>query len=164
MKGKGSVLVVALLALLVGAAGAQPISLAGKTITILVGNPPGGGYDRFGRLVARHLGRHLPGNPAVVVQNMPGAAGIVAANHLYNVARPDGLTIGLFNRNLVLGQLVGVEGMRVDMRKWQWIGSLAEDAYVLFIRSDLPYRDVLELRRAEPPVGPGGHRAGGGLL
>ena len=152
MKGNASRVIVTLLALFVGVAEAQPISLVGKTVTVLVGNPPGGGYDRFARLVARHLGRYLPGNPAVVVQNMPGAAGIVAANHLYNVARPDGLTIGLFNRNLVLGQLVGVEGFRVDMRKWQWLGSLAEDAYVLFIRSDLPYRHVLELRRAEPPV------------
>lgn len=136
----------------VGVAWTQPASLAGKTVTILVGNPPGGGYDRFARLVARHVGRFLPGNPTVVVQNMPGAAGVVAANHLYNVARPDGLTIGLFNRNLVLGQLVGVEGLRLDMRKWEWIGSLAEDAYVLFLRADLPYRHVLELKRTEQPV------------
>ncbi len=151
-KGAVGIALVILLTGFVGAGLTQPAPLAGKTITILVGNPPGGGYDRFARLVTRHLGRFLPGNPTVVVQNMPGATGIVAANHLYNVARPDGLTIGLFNRNLVLGQLVGVEGFRVDMRKWQWIGSLAEDAYVLFIRADLPYRHVLELRRAEPPV------------
>jgi tripartite-type tricarboxylate transporter receptor subunit TctC len=142
-------LVVALLAAL--PAGAQA-PFAGKTVTILVGYTPGGGYDRVARIVARHLGRHLPGNPAVVVQNMPGANSIVAANHLYNVARADGFTIGLFNRNLVLGQLVGVEGMRLDMRRFQWIGSPAEETDVFAIRADLPYRQVLDLRRAEPPL------------
>jgi tripartite-type tricarboxylate transporter receptor subunit TctC len=125
---------------------------SGKTVTILVGYSPGGGYDRVARIVARHLPRYLPGNPTVVVQNMPGANSIVAANHLYNVARPDGLTIGLFNRNLVLGQLVGVEGLRVDMRRWQWIGSPAEETDVFAIRADLPYRQILDLRRADPAV------------
>jgi tripartite-type tricarboxylate transporter receptor subunit TctC len=125
---------------------------AGRTVTILVGYSPGGGYDRVARIVARHLPRYLPGNPTVVVQNMPGANSIVAANHLYNVARPDGLTIGLFNRNLVLGQLVGVEGLRVDMRRWQWIGSPAEETDVFAIRADLPYRQILDLRRADPAV------------
>jgi len=140
------------LAAWVGTPGAAQVSFGGRTITILVGYAPGGGYDRTARLVARHLPKYLPGGPAVVVQNMPGANSIVAANHLYNVARPDGLTLGLFARNLVLAQLVGVEGMRVDMRKWQWIGSPAVETDVVAIRSDLPYRHVLELRRAEPPV------------
>ncbi len=135
---------------------------AGKTVTILVGYPAGGGYDRVARIVARHLGRHLPGNPGVIVQNMPGANSIVAANHLYNLPRPDGLTIGLFNRNLVLGQLVGVEGMRVDMRKWQWIGSPAEETDVFAIRADLPYRHILDLRRAEPPLAIGATAPGSG--
>ncbi len=125
---------------------------AGKTVTILVGYSAGGGYDRIARIVARHLPRYLPGNPTVVVQNMPGANSIVAANHLYNVARTDGLTIGLFNRNLVLGQLVGVEGMRLDVRRWQWIGSPAEETDVFAIRADLPYRHILDLRRADPPL------------
>jgi len=142
-------LTVALLAVL--PAGAQA-PFAGKTVTILVGYTPGGGYDRMARIVARHLGRHLPGNPAVVVQNMPGAESVVAANYLFNVARPDGFTLGLFNRNLLLAQLVGVEGIRFDVRRWQWIGNLAEEADVFVIRTDLPYRHILELRQAEPPV------------
>ncbi|GBD28194.1 hypothetical protein HRbin31_00207 [bacterium HR31] len=141
--------VLALLAAL--PAGAQA-PFAGKTVTILVGYTPGGGYDRMARIVARHLGRHLAGNPTVVVQNMPGANSIVAANHLYNVARADGFVIGLFNRNLILGQLVGVEGMRLDMRRFQWIGSPAEETDVFAIRADLPYRHVLDLRRADPPL------------
>ncbi len=132
-------------------AGAQA-PFAGKTVTVLVGYTPGGGYDRMARIVARHLGRHLPGNPTVVVQNMPGANSIVAANHLYNVARADGFMIGLFNRNLILGQLVGVEGMRLDMRRFQWIGSPAEETDVFAIRGDLPYRHILDLRRADPPL------------
>lgn len=141
--------VVALLAAL--PAEAQGL-FAGKTVTVLVGYTAGGGYDRTARIVARYLGRHLPGNPTVVVQNMPGANSIVAANHLYNVARTDGFTIGLFNRNLVLGQLVGVEGMRLDIRRFQWIGSPAEETDVFAIRTDLPYRHILDLRRADPPL------------
>lgn len=124
---------------------------SGKTVTLLVGFPPGGGYDRLARIVARHLPRYLPGNPVVVVQNMPGAGSLMAANHLYNVLRSDSYTLGLFNRNLVLAQLAGVEGFRVDVRQWHWVGSLAQETSVLAVRSDLPYRHVLELRRAEPP-------------
>ncbi len=129
---------------------------------VLVGNPPGGGYDRFARLVARHLPRYLPGSPTVVVQNMPGAGGIVAANHLYHVARTDGYTLGLFNRNLVIAQLAGVQELRVDMRRWHWIGNLAGETYVFAIRADLPYRHVLDLRRAEPPLAVGSTGPGTG--
>ncbi|MDR7398311.1 MAG: tripartite tricarboxylate transporter substrate-binding protein [Armatimonadota bacterium] len=138
------------------------VSFAGKTVTVVVGNPPGGGYDRLGRVVARHLGRFLPGNPTVVVQNMPGAAGVVAANHLYHVARPDGLTLGLFNQNMVFGQLLGVEGLRADMRKWQWVGSVTRETDVFTIRADLPYRNVQELRRADPPLAIGATAPGSG--
>ena len=156
----------ALLALVVlgvavaGALGQAPF--AGRTVVVLVGNPPGGGYDRFARIVARHLPRYLPGNPAVVVQNMPGAGGIVAANHLFNVARTDAYTSGLFNRNLVIAQLAGVQELRVDMRRWNWIGNLAAETYVFAIRSDLPYRHVLELRRADPPLAVGSTGPGTG--
>jgi len=122
---------------------AQP-QLTGRTVTFLVGYTARGGYDRFARIVARHLPRYLPGTPAVVVQNMPGAESVVAANHLFNAARPDGLTIGLFNRNLVFAQLVGVAGVRFDVRRWQWIGNLAEETDVFVIRADLPYRHILE--------------------
>ncbi len=151
-----------LLALGLGIASFAQAPFAGKTVVIVVGNPPGGGYDRLARLVARHLGRYLPGNPAVVVQNMPGAAGIVAANHLYHVARPDGLTIGLFNQNMVFGQLLQVEGLKADMRKWQWIGSLTRETDVFVIRADLPYRHILDLRRAEPPLAIGATAPGSG--
>ncbi|MGH2405303.1 MAG: Bug family tripartite tricarboxylate transporter substrate binding protein [bacterium] len=127
-------------------------SFAGKTVTIIVGYTPGGGYDRIARMMARYLPKYLPGSPAVIVQNMPGANSIVAANHVYSVARPDGLTIGLFNRNLVLGQLVKVDGVRYDMEKFVWIGSPSSETTVLTIRSDLPHRTVADLQRADPAV------------
>src|SRR5574341_1638008 len=108
------------------AAAAQP-NFAGRTVTIIVGYKAGGGYDAAARLLARHLPKHIPGNPAVIVQNMPGANSIIAANHVFNVARPDGLTLGAFNRNLILGQLVKVDGIRFDMSRFAWVGSPATE-------------------------------------
>ena len=72
-------------------------SYEGKTITIIVGYKPGGGYDRYARLIGKHLPKHIPGKPGVIIQNMPGASSVIAANHLYSIAKPDGLTIGTFN-------------------------------------------------------------------
>lgn len=119
----------------------------GKTVTIVVGFKTGGGYDRTARILARHLPKYLPGKPNVIVQNMPGANSIIAANHVYSVAKPDGLTIGTFNRNLVLAQLTNVSGVKFDMTKYAWIGSAASESTVLAIRSDLPYKNFEELRK-----------------
>lgn len=130
----------------------QQTTFAGKTLTLIVGYPPGGGYDRIARLVALYLPKYLPGNPAVIIQNMSGANSIIAANYVYNQAKSDGLTIGVFNRNLVVGQLVNVEGMRFDMRKFAWIGSISSETTILAIRNDMPYRQATDLRRADPPV------------
>lgn len=121
-------------------------------MTIIVGYPPGGGYDLISRMVARHLGRFLPGDPAAIVQNMPGANSIIAANHVYNAAKPDGLTLGAFNRNLILAQLVKVDGIKFDMAKFGWVGSPASETTILAIRNDLPYRTAQDLRRADPAV------------
>ncbi len=129
---------------------AQAPSFAGKTVTILVGYPPGGGYDLIARIISRHLAKYLPGTPAVIVQNMPGANSIIAANNVYTVAKPDGLTVGLFNRNLVLGQLVKVEAIKFDMTRFAWVGSPASETTILAIRADLPYRTPADLRRADP--------------
>ena len=127
---------------------------AGKTITIVVGYKTGGGYDKVARLLARHLPKHLPGGPTVVVQNMPGANSMIAANHVYNVAKPDGLTIGTFNRNLPIAQLTHVEGAKYDMRKFAWIGSAASESTILAIRSDLPYKTFADLKNipADKPL------------
>ena len=129
---------------------AQPYE--GKTVTIVVGYKPGGGYDRTARILARHLPNHIPGKPAVIVQNMPGANSLIAANHVYNVARPDGLTIGTFNRNLPLAQLLKVDGVKFDMTKFAWIGSAASESTILAIRTDLPYRTFDELRKSGKQV------------
>src|SRR5881394_1496334 len=100
---------------------AQPApNFAGKTVTVIVGYKPGGGYDATARMIARHLPKHLPGKPTVIVQNMPGGNSIIAANHMYNVARPDGLTLATFNRNLPIAQLTSVEGVKFDIRKFAW--------------------------------------------
>ena len=127
-------------------------SFEGKTITIVVGFKTGGGYDRVARVLARHIPKYLLGTPTVIVQNMPGANSITAANHVYAVAKPDGLTIGTFNRNLVLAQLTNVSGVKYDMTKFAWIGSAASESTVLAIRSDLPYRTFDDLRKAGKTV------------
>src|SRR5882724_12718722 len=79
----------------------------GKSITILVGNSVGGAQDDWARFIAQHLGKHIPGNPSIIVQNMPGAGGVVAANHVYNIAKPDGLTLGTVNPAIYTDQLLG---------------------------------------------------------
>ncbi len=95
----------------------------GKTVRIIVGLAPGGGYDTYARVVARHLGRHIPGNPTVVVENMPGAGSLISANHLFKVAKPDGLTVGKFSGSLILGQVLGQPGIEFDGRKFEFIGA-----------------------------------------
>lgn len=95
----------------------------GKTIRIVVGFSPGGGFDIYSRVLARHLGKHIPGNPTVIVENMTGAASLIAANHLYSVAKADGLTIGNWNGGLVLNQLFGRPGISFDAAKFEWIGA-----------------------------------------
>src|SRR5690348_3472387 len=143
---------------LLGALALAPLAAAaqsnfgGKTITIIVGYKPGGGYDATARLLARHLPDHIPGKPTVIVQNMPGGNSIIAANHMYNVAKPDGLTIGTFNRNLPIAQLTKVQGVKYDMLKFAWIGSAANETTILAIRNDLPYKTFEDLRKAKEPV------------
>ncbi len=152
MRRVAAFLLAGLLLVLLAPAYAQQPTFAGKTVTIIVGYTPGGGYDRMARMVAKYLPKYLAGNPTVIVQNLPGANSIIAANNVYNVAKPDGLTIGLFNRNLVLGQLVKVDGVRYDMEKFAWIGSPSSETTVLAIRSDLPYRTVADLQKADPAL------------
>jgi tripartite-type tricarboxylate transporter receptor subunit TctC len=125
---------------------------AGKTVTIIVGYKTGGGYDATARLLARHLAKHIPGKPTVIVQNMPGANSIIAANHVYNVVKPDGLTIATFNRNLPIAQLTGVPGVKFDMTKFAWVGSAASESTILAIRADLPYRSFEDLRNADREI------------
>jgi tripartite-type tricarboxylate transporter receptor subunit TctC len=92
-----------------------------QTIRFVV-NAAGGGFDAYARMLARHMGRHVPGQPAVVVDSMPGAGGLVAANHLYRAAKPDGLTIGHFSGDLLLGEVLGRPGIEFDARRFEYVG------------------------------------------
>ena len=97
----------------------------GKAVRINVGYAPGGGFDVYSRAIARHLAKHIPGAPTIVVENMPGAGGLIAANHLYRVAKPDGLTIGHFIGSLLMGQVLGQKGIEFDARKFEYVASPA---------------------------------------
>lgn len=102
----------------------------GKTIRIIVGTSPGGGYDTYTRLIARHFSNHIPGKPAIIVDNMPGAGGLVSANHLFKVAKPDGLTIGHFVGGQFLQQLLEKPGIEFDALKFEYVGVPAQDNFV----------------------------------
>jgi tripartite-type tricarboxylate transporter receptor subunit TctC len=105
------------------AAAASDEFYTGKTIRIVVGFSAGGGFDTYARSLSRYLGKYISRNPTIVVENMTGAGSLIAANHVYRVAKPDGLTIGAFNGNQILGQLVGAQGIDFDARKMPWIGA-----------------------------------------
>ncbi len=99
----------------------------GKTIRFVVGFSPGGGFDTYTRLIARHFGKHVPGNPRTVVQNRTGAGSLIAANYIYNRAKPDGLTIGNWIGPLVLQHVLGKKGIKFDGRKFNWLGVPSTD-------------------------------------
>jgi tripartite-type tricarboxylate transporter receptor subunit TctC len=124
----------------------------GKVITIIVGNEPGGGYDRLARTIAKHLPKHVPGKPTVLVQNMPGASSMIAANHLYHIAKPDGTTIAALNRGLPFAQVLKADGVRFDLLKYAWIGSAAVEATVLALRTELPFKTAEDMRNAKSPI------------
>jgi tripartite-type tricarboxylate transporter receptor subunit TctC len=102
----------------------------GKTIRIIVGTSPGGGYDTYTRLIARHFSKYIPGNPSIIVDNMPGAGGLLSANHLFKVAKPDGLTIGHFVGGQFLQQLLAKPGIEFDALKFEYVGVPAQDDFV----------------------------------
>ena len=126
---------------------------AGKTITFVSGSSPGASYDLGSRLIARHLGRHIPGKPAVVVQNMPGAGSMAAANHLFNVAARDGSVIGMFGRGLYLEALFGAQGVRFDPLKFNWIGSHAKETSVLLSGINTPFKTIADVKAREMVIG-----------
>ncbi|HEX9662133.1 MAG TPA: tripartite tricarboxylate transporter substrate-binding protein [Candidatus Binatia bacterium] len=123
----------------------------GKTIKVVVGFTSGGFYDRWSRLLVRHVPKYLPGNPEMVVQNMPGAGGLIAANHMYSVAKPDGLTLGMLSYGMYLDQLVGRKEVQYDVRKFGWIGSPEKSDVLMYMRSDSPYKSLEDVRKASTP-------------
>lgn len=123
----------------------------GQSIKVIVGFTSGGFYDRWTRLLARHIPKYIPGNPEMVVQNMPGAGGLIAANHVYKVAKPDGLTLGMLSYGIYLDQLVGRKEVQYDVRKYNWIGSPEKSEVLLYMRSDAPYKSLEDIRKASTP-------------
>jgi tripartite-type tricarboxylate transporter receptor subunit TctC len=142
---------VALLLSYVSQGHAQEPFYKGKTITILAGTGAGNVYDIFARLFARHLGKHIPGNPDIIVQNMPGAASMIAANHLTNVTKPDGLTIGAIFPALYFDQIIGRTEVKFDWSKFIWLGSPAKSDQLLYMRADSPYQSIENVVKAPTP-------------
>jgi len=131
---------------------AQSPFYAGKTITVVAGVSAGSAYDLYARLMAQYMGKHIPGNPTFVVQNMTGAGSIIGANYLYNISKPDGLTIGAIQPSIFFNQLMNQKEVKFDWGKFTWIGSSDKSDHLLYMRADLPYKSLADVRRApEPP-------------
>jgi len=146
----------AIFALIASSSTAPAQPFAGKTVTMIVGFGPGGGYDLWGRTVGRHIGKHLPGNPGVVPQNMPGAGSYVAASHIYNAAPKDGTVIGIIARDVALGPLTGAPGARFDATKFSWLGSPATEHNVCIANSSAaPGSDLRSKELIMGSTGPG---------
>jgi tripartite-type tricarboxylate transporter receptor subunit TctC len=153
---KGCMTKVLLLSLLlalvvIGSANAQAPYFQGKTITIVVGYQAGDGYDIWARLLAAHMGKHVPGNPGMIAQNMPGAGSMIAANYIYNVAKPDGLTLGSIGPSLYIDQLVGKKEVQFDWAKFGWVGSTENTPWLLYMKADTPYKTIEDVRKASQP-------------
>lgn len=141
-----------LLALLSGAISVAGGALAqeapkfpsGKPITMIVSYGTGGGYDIYGRLVARHLGNHLPGTPKIIVKNMPGAGGLSGANYLYTVSPRDGTELGVINQNVALGQLVDAQGVKYDARNFTWIGRATSNVEIFYAWHTAPTDSIAD--------------------
>ena len=121
----------------------------GKTIQIIGGT--GGFYESWARIIARHMGKHIPGNPNILVQPMLGAGSLIAANYVYGVAKPDGLTVGMFLNTIYLDQLVGRKEVQFSAEKFGWIGSPVGEAMMLYMRADTPYKSIADIIKAKEP-------------
>lgn len=130
---------------------AQAPYYQGKSIRVVVGFTTGGFYDRWARLLSRHMPKHLPGNPEMVVQNMPGAGSVIATNYVSSVAKPDGLTIGFPSNGIYLDQLVGRQEVKFDIRKFAWIGSPVKEPMIFYMRSDAPFKTISDVKNAKEP-------------
>ena len=145
-------------ALLMGASlpamaqGVQPF-YTGKTIELIVGYPPGGSNDVYGRAVARYIGRHIPGNPQVVFRNMPGAGSILAANHIYNVAPKDGTVLGLLAATNVLDERLGAPGVKFETAKFSWIGRVSSSVNVTAMWNTSKIKTIDDAMKSEASLG-----------
>jgi tripartite-type tricarboxylate transporter receptor subunit TctC len=146
-----------------GAAGAQAQTspfAGGKPLTMIIGFGPGGGYDLWGRVLGRHIGKHLPGNPTVVPQNMPGAGSFVAASNIYNIAPKDGTVMGIIARDAPLGPITGAEGARFDPTKLSWIGTPTTETNVCIANAKAAVKTAADLTQKTLIVGDTGAGTG----
>jgi len=132
----------------------------GKTLHFIVGYAPGGGYDTYTRAIARHIGKHIPGNPSTIVENMEGAGSLLAANFLYSKSEPDGLTIGVFNSGMVTQAALGSRGIRFDARKFNWIGAPVKGIPTCAIMAATGLRTLDDVLKADSDLKFGATRAG----
>lgn len=146
-----ALILVAFMLLTVSPVNAQTPYHQGKTVTIVVGTLAGDLYDLYARAIALFMGRHIPGNPNVIVQNMPGAGHMIAANYIYNVAKPDGLTMAAINAGLYLEQLAGRPEVKFDWTRYTWIGNATKSPQVLYMRADSPFKTIEDVRSAKEP-------------
>lgn len=130
-----------------------------KTIRIIVGFAAGGGFDTYARIIARHMGKHIPGNPTIIVENMGGAGSLLAANHLYR-AKPDGLTIGNFIGTLILQQIYGSKGIEFDARRFEWLGVPVQDSTACALTKASGITSLEQWFAAKEPVKIGGEAPG----
>jgi len=128
----------------------------GKTVRMTVGFSAGGGFDMWARAVARHIGKHIPGNPTVIVENLTGAGGLIQTNNLFKAAKPDGLTIGHLNGGLFLGQITGQPGYDFDPKKFIYIGSANKENTVIVLNSKTGIDSAEKWKTAATPVKLGG--------
>jgi tripartite-type tricarboxylate transporter receptor subunit TctC len=146
-------------------ASAQTNFYEGKTVSLIVANAAGGGYDASARALARHMKKYIPGVANVIVKNMPGAGGLVAANHMYAVAEPDGLTFALLSRSSPLQPTLGFSAAKFKAENFTWLGtssSYADSAYFLVTMAESPFQTVADLRKpGGKPAQIGGLAAGG---
>ena len=130
---------------------AQAPFYQGKSIRLIIGSQAGSLYDGWARLFANHMGKHIAGNPAIVGQNMAGAGSVIAANQIYNVAKPDGLTIGALLPGIYIDQLIGRKEAQFDWARFNWIGTPEQTEWVLVTRRDSPYKSIEDIRAAKEP-------------
>ncbi len=128
----------------------------GKTIRIMVGSTAGGFYDRWGRLFGKYMSKYIPGQPEFVVQNMTGAGSVIATNHVFNVAKPDGLTLVMPLNGVYIDQFVGRKEAQFDMRKFRFIGSPVTESIIFYMRADAPYKSIADIIKAKEPPKCGG--------
>jgi tripartite-type tricarboxylate transporter receptor subunit TctC len=144
-------------ALLLAAPAARADAVAdfykGKNVTLYIGYTPGGGYDAYARILARHMGEHIPGNPTIVPTNMPGAGSLRATNYLYNVAAKDGSAFGTFARGMPLQPVLDPTGTQYDGRKFTWIGSISDEVSICAFRTEKGIKSIADMRTKSYVVG-----------